>query len=264
MTRAEADGIPVLRPSSARDAEFQQDFAAWRPDLGVVVSYGQILNDAMLAIPTQGCVNIHGSLLPRWRGASPVQAALRAGDAVTGVSLQRVVRELDAGAVLAERTVELGAEDDASTLTSRLAELGAELVVDFLHELADGDLPAGESQDLARVTHCRKIRKEDGVLDWNRSADEVERFVRAMAGWPCAQTSLPDGTGLRVHRGRRGDGASGPVGSIASLDGEIGVICGDGNVYLIEELQREGRARMAAGEFLRGAGLRVEQQLEVN
>ena len=264
MTRAEAGGIPVLQPASARDADFQKAFAAWRPNLGVVVSYGQILDQAMLAIPTQGCVNIHGSLLPRWRGASPVQAALRAGDAVTGVSLQKVVRELDAGAVLAERSVELGLDDDAPTLTGRLAELGAELVVDYLRELGDGRLPEGEAQDPTRVTHCRKIRKEDGMLDWGCSADEVERFVRAMAGWPCAQTSLPDGTGLRIHRGRRGAGASGPIGSIASLDGEIGVICGDGTVYIIEELQRQGRARMAAGEFLRGAELCVGEQLEVN
>lgn len=257
VTRAEAAGIPVLRPDSARDAGFQRDFAAWRPELGVVVSYGQILDEALLAIPDHGCVNVHGSLLPRWRGASPVQAALRAGDARTGVSLQRVVRELDAGAVLAERATAIGADEDAPSLTARLAALGAELLADFLREVGDGPLPAGVEQDPALVTHCRKVRKEDGLLDWSWPAEEVERFVRAMAGWPVAQTTLPDGGGLRVHRGRLGGRGAGAAGAVQVDGEEIGVICGDGGVYLLEEVQREGKARMAAADFQRGAGLQA-------
>lgn len=279
VERAEAEGIPVLRPDSARDADFQVEFAAWRPQLGVVVSYGQILDEALLGIPERGCINLHGSLLPRWRGASPVQAALLAGDPRTGVSLQRVVRELDAGAVLAERATEVGAREEAPALTGRLAELGAGLLVDFLSEVGDGALPAGAEQDPAQVTHCRKVRKEDGLLDWTRPAAEVERFVRAMAGWPVAQTTLPDGAGLRVHRGRlasaevdagaaavaaAGAGTrrpSGAPGTVCALGEEISVICGDGGVYLVEEVQREGKARMAAGDFLRGTELAMDTQL---
>lgn len=264
---AAARGIPVLRPESARAADFQQDFAAWRPELGVVVAYGQILDDALLAIPAQGCINLHGSLLPRWRGASPVQAALLAGDATTGVSLQRVVRELDAGDVLAERAVEIGPREEAPELAARLAETGAGLLVDFLREVGDGSLPEGTPQDPARVTHCRRVRKAEGHLDWARPAEEVDRRVRAMAGWPVARTRLGDEL-LRIHRGRpetapdedAGGSSAAACGSApgtvlaADADG-IHVACGGGSTYRIEELQREGRARMAAGDFLRGLPL---------
>ena len=254
---AAARGIPVLRPESAREAGFQRDFAAWRPQLGVVVSYGQILDDALLAIPAQGCINLHGSLLPRWRGASPVQAALLAGDSRTGVSLQRVVRELDAGAVLAERAVPIAEREEAPQLTARLAELGAALTVDFLAALGDDVLPAGKAQDPAAVTHCRRLRKEDGHLDWQNPAPEVDRRVRAMAGWPVARTRLADGALLRIHRGQPLSAAAAAApGTVVAADAEgIRVTCGDGTVYLVEELQREGRARLLAGDFLRGTPL---------
>lgn len=258
VERAEASGIPVVRPESARDADFQEAFAAWRPQLGVVVAYGQILDDSLLAIPEHGCVNVHGSLLPRWRGASPVQAALLAGDTRTGVSLQRVVRELDAGAVLAEREVDIGEREEAPALTARLAQEGADLLADFLREVGDGPLPAGVEQDPAQVTHCRRVRKEEGHLDWGQPADEVDRRVRAMAGWPVARTRLAEEGLLRIHCGRP-DGAAtraGEPGTVLSADADgIRVLCGAGSIYRIEEVQREGRARMAAADFLRGLSL---------
>jgi methionyl-tRNA formyltransferase len=255
VTSAEAHGLPVLRPESARDATFKQDFAAWQVDVGVVVSYGQLLDQELLDLPRQGCLNLHGSLLPRWRGASPVQAALLAGDEVTGVCLQRMVLALDAGPVVAARETAIAADEEAPALFARLSELGAALTVDFLQEVADGGgvVPAGEAQDEAAVTVCRKIRKEDGCLDWSLPAAEVERRVRAMAGWPCGQTALPDGSGLKVHRGRMVAGAGAP-GTVLEIGDSLVVACGDG-AYAIEELQREGKARMAAADFLRGADL---------
>ena len=259
---ADARGIPVLRPESARDAEFQRAFADWSPDLGVVVAYGQILDDALLAIPAHGCVNLHGSLLPRWRGASPVQAALLAGDARTGVSVQKVVRELDAGAVLADAAVDVEAREEAPALTARLAALGAELLDGFLREVGDGPLPAGAEQDAALVTHCRKVKKVDGALDWARPAAEVDRLVRAMAGWPCAQTALPDGDGLRVHRGDpvADAPADAAPGTVLGVDDGLLVQCGAG-AFRVTELQRDGRGRMAAEEFLRGSALAVGEVL---
>lgn len=254
---AAARGVPTLRPARARDAEFLREFAAWRPDLAVVVAYGQILSREFLTTPRLACINLHGSLLPRWRGASPVQAALRAGDAETGVCLQRVVEELDAGEVLARRATPIGPREEAPALAARLAELGAALLREFLDALPEdaSALPPGEAQDAARVTHCRKIRKEHATLDWSASADEVERFVRAMAGWPVARTALADGGALLVHRGRAlAESSAAAPGTVLRLAPELVVACGAG-AYVIEELQREGRARLSAVEFLRGVRL---------
>ncbi len=256
---AKAQGIPVLRPESARDAAFQQDFAAWQADVGVVVSYGQLLDQALLDLPAQGCVNLHGSLLPRWRGASPVQAAILAGEEETGVSLQQMVLALDAGPVLAERSTPIGAREEAPELFARLAGLGADLLVEFFREIENsrGGLPRGKPQDESAVTVCRKVRKEDGVVDWSQSAEDMDRFVRAMASWPCAQTQLPNGDGLKIHRGHVVDEApDGAPGTIVALEPALLVACGNG-CFALEEVQREGKGRMVASDFLRGTSLAV-------
>ncbi|MDA1113423.1 MAG: methionyl-tRNA formyltransferase [Planctomycetota bacterium] len=258
---AEAKGIPVLRPESARDVDFQAEFQKWNADLGVVVSYGQLLDNAMLALPRLGCVNLHGSLLPQWRGASPIQAAILAGDSETGVSLQKMVLALDAGAVVAEAKVALLGNEEAPGLTKRLAELGAEFLVKTLQGFdSENALPDGDEQKEAHVTMCKKIRKADGVLDWSESAVAVERRVRAMSGWPSGQTWLPDGSGLRVHAGEVALSEEQQVlpGTILSLDNGIEVACGEG-VYRIVILQREGKARMEAKAFLQGTHLEVGQ-----
>lgn len=255
--------IPVLQPESARDPGFLAQVAALRPDLALVVSYGQILPPAFLTIPRLGCVNLHGSLLPRWRGASPVQAAILAGDADTGVCLQRVVEELDAGAVLAQCATRIAEGENAPELSARLATLGAALLREFLDALpADAAaLPPGEAQDPARVTRCRKIRKESAALDWSRPAEELDRAVRALAGWPVARTTLPDGGVLLVHRARPAParGAAAP-GTLLEIGAEITVACGTGALAILEA-QREGRARQPAAEFARGARLRTGDRL---
>jgi len=265
VSLAEAHALPILRPESARDATFQQTFAAWGAELGLVVSYGQLLDQAMLALPTHGCLNLHGSLLPRWRGASPVQAALLAGDAVTGVSLQQMVLALDAGPVLAERRTAIGPRETGPELFARLATLGAAFLADFLQQLAaEVLLPAGEPQDESAVTTCRKVRKEDGLVDWSASAGSVDRLVRAMAGWPCAQTTLPDGSGLKIHAGYvEGEAlSSSPApGTILAASPALTIACGEG-AFVIEELQRQGKARMAAQDFLRGSKLAAGEALQ--
>ena len=260
---AQRRGVAVLQPESARAPEFLAQFAALRPDLALVVSYGQILTPAFLQTPRLGCVNLHGSLLPRWRGASPVQAAILAGDAETGVCLQRVVAELDAGAVLARRATPIGAGENAPELQARLAVLGAQLLREFLDGLPaeSAALPPGETQDPARVTHCRKIRKEQAALDWTRPAAELERCVRAMAGWPVARTALPDGGVLLVHRARAAEGAAGAEpGALLAAGAEI-VVASAPAPQAIQEAQREGRARLSAAELARGARLQAGQRL---
>lgn len=279
---AEEHDVEVLRPARARDADFLEALRALAPELGVVVSYGQILPAELLAIPRQGCINLHGSLLPRWRGASPVQAAILAGDEESGVCLQRVVEELDAGPVLAERRVALAEDERADELFQRLAWLGAELLVEFLGTLGDGTLPEGRPQEESAVTACRKVRPPDGVIDWSASAQHVDRLVRAMWGWPWARTHLPEGPEVRILAGQPvesvpvpgADGLSAsppdavpqastlaPVpGEVLSRDGGLFVTCGDG-IYRVDRLQRAGKAALDAADFLRGARLRVGDRL---
>jgi len=255
---ADASGIPALRPESARCPEFKHDFAAWNADVGVVASYGQILDEEFLALPRCGCLNLHGSLLPRWRGASPIQAAILAGDDVTGVSVQRMVLELDAGNVIAETALPIGPRESSPELFDRLVTAGAELTLQVVRDgVAAGDFPTGTAQDESAVTVCRKLRKDAGNIDWSSTAADVDRRVRAMAGWPCAQTTLPDGTPLKVHGGDyRNDTMRASPGAIVSLDDGLSVACGEG-VFRINELQRQGKGRMMAVDFLRGNKLEV-------
>ncbi len=281
VVAAEQADVPVLRPASARNGEFLDQLRALEPDLGVVVSYGQILSDELLATPKFGCINVHGSLLPRWRGASPVQAAILAGDQESGVCVQKMVAALDAGAVLAERSVVLSPDERAFELFDRLKRLGAELLADFLDQVGDGPLPAGEAQDENAVTFCKRIRPLDGRISWQQTSTQIDRLVRAMAGWPWAQAQLPNGDAVRILRGEassfrpEGDSSAGNGGGehsveagqdgsgdgeILRLDGGIFVRCGEG-VFRIDELQRAGKAALAAADFLRGRPLQIGEKL---
>jgi methionyl-tRNA formyltransferase len=254
--------IPVLRPESARAFDFKASFASWDADVGVVTSYGQILDAELLAIPRCGCLNLHGSLLPRWRGASPIQAALLAGDTETGVSVQRMVLALDAGNVIAEQRCTIGPRETASQLFERLVVAGSALLLDVMRAgLAAGDFPVGHPQDAAAVTVCKRVQKKEGKIDWATPALDIDRRVRAMSGWPGAQTNLPDGMPIQIHMGEiRNDFESAAPGTVISLDGGIGVACASGT-FVITELQRQGKARLAAEDFLRGAKLAVGEVL---
>ncbi|MCH2100584.1 MAG: methionyl-tRNA formyltransferase [Planctomycetes bacterium] len=260
---AEAYGVPVLRPERADSPEFLAAAASLRPDLGVVVAYGEILQKPLLDMPREGFINLHGSLLPRWRGASPVQAAILAGDEVSGVSVQRVVEALDAGAVLAEREVALSPVERGDELFVRLSEVGADCLVAFMHSVGEGPLPAGQEQDEDHVTHCRKIFRSEGIVDWASSAVEIDRLVRAMYGWPWAQAILPSGVHVRLLEGQPAGNFSTEAahGTVVDTMGGLFVAAGEG-VYRIDRLQRTGKAALASDEFLRGTPVEVGARMK--
>lgn len=264
---AEAQGIVLLRPESARDPAFQAQLRALQPDVLLVASYGELLDDTLLAIAPRGALNVHGSLLPRWRGASPVQAAILAGDARTGVSIQRMVRKLDAGDVLLARETDIESEETGGELTARLAALGAEAALLALDLVQTG---RGEftPQDEALVTHCRKIPKSAGWIDWSQPAAQLARHVRAFTPWPGARSRLADGRELTVVRARaelETPDAPRSLVDRVSLDpgaldrdalgrGELRVATGAGWLQLLE-VQPAGKRALEVGEWLRGARL---------
>lgn len=186
---ARAKGIPVLQPESARDPAFLEAFAALKPDVAITAAYGQILSDAFLAIPKRGTINIHPSLLPKYRGATPVPAALLAGETTSGVSILFTVKKLDAGNIILQESTPIAANETAGALTSRYFELGAQMLLAALAKLEDLAF-VGTPQDERRVTICRKIEKQHGLIDWDLSAEEIYNRFRAYDPWPGTYTFL--------------------------------------------------------------------------
>ena len=246
---AAARGIPVRIPVTLRDAEAQADFAALRLDAAVVAAYGLILPKPVLDAPRLGCLNIHASLLPRWRGAAPIQRAILAGDAETGVTIMQMEEGLDTGPMLLAERVPIGPDTTAGALHDRLAALGARLVVEALRGLANGTLEAAP-QPQEGATYAPKLDRAEGRLDWRRPAAELERKVRALAPRPGAWFEC-EGERIRVLAAETaaGEGVPGTV-----LDDRLTVACGCGALRPIR-VQREGRQAMDAAAFLRGRDL---------
>ncbi len=245
---AEELGLEVFQPEKIRAPESVARLAALAPELIVVVAYGQIIPRSVLAIPPRGVVNVHASLLPRHRGAAPVNHAILSGDRVTGVTIMRMDEQLDHGPVLAERATPIGPREDAAALADRLAVVGAELLVETLARL-DEIVPV--EQDHAAATLAPKLSREDGELDWTLDAAEIDRRVRGLRPWP--GVTLPLGGGrVKVLRGRPGDG-SGRPGEVLSVgrDG-VEVAAGRGS-YVLEEVQPPGRRPMPARAVVAGA-----------
>jgi methionyl-tRNA formyltransferase len=247
-------GLKVWQPERMRDEEALRIFLAQPLDLACVVAYGQILPQAVLDAPRLGCVNLHASLLPRWRGAAPIEWALAAGDAQIGVSIQKMVFRLDAGDVLLAQSRTLGPEDDAPGLHAELALSGADLLARAVEGLAAGTL-RGERQDEARVTLAPLLKKSDGFLDFSRERGDILRRFRAFKERPGVSTALEHGDTLKVLAMR--DAGPGPGGAGRLLEiGEQGfrVACGDGSVWL-ERLRPPSGKSMAAVDYARGHAL---------
>lgn len=251
-------GVPVQQPERLRDAEAFDDLAALRPDVIVVMAYGQILRRAVLELPSVACLNLHASLLPRWRGAAPIQAAISAGDAVTGITVMHMAEGLDTGDILLSRETEIAADDTGGTLHDRLADLAPLALEDALDRLVGGDAPRIPQGDAA-VTLTRKLTREDGRIDWSRPALEIERLIRAMNPWPGASGEVLAGEAMRKIKVFGGKNASGAPtlgeGAVGEIDGSVMVGAGDG-CLILDEVQAEGRRRMAARDWLRGLRVR--------
>lgn len=243
---AVAHDIPVFQPPTLRNADAQAELAALEPDLMVVVAYGLILPQAVLDIPRLGCINSHASLLPRWRGAAPIQRAVEAGDAESGVTVMRMEAGLDTGPMLLKVITPIGAEDTGGSLHDRLASMGPGAVVQAIAGLADGSLQ-GEVQDDALATYAHKLNKDEARIDWSRPAVELERLVRAFNPWPVCHSTL-DGESVKVLAAQlsTGQGAPGEILS-ASKDGLV-VACGEGALSLTR-LQLPGGKALAFSDL---------------
>jgi methionyl-tRNA formyltransferase len=252
---AQRHGLPVLQPQSLKNEAARAELAELHADVLVVVAYGLILPQAVLDLPRLGCVNIHASLLPRWRGAAPIQRAILAGDAETGVSIMQMDAGLDTGPVLLKRSVSIGENETSGSLHDRLAALGAPALLEALEGLAAGTLRA-EPQASAGATYAEKLQKTEAPIDWSREASAIERQVRAFNPWPVAETRL-GGEQLRIFMARaQNEGSSGvtPGTVISARDDAIVVACGVGALN-IAELQRSGRRPMTAREFMNSCEL---------
>ena len=246
---AVARGIEVDQPEKLRTEEQRARLAACAPDLLVVAAYGLILPKAVLELPRLGCLNIHASLLPRWRGAAPIHRAIEAGDAETGITIMQMDEGLDTGAMLLRRALPIAADDTTASLHDRLAALGGECIVDALAALQRGELVA-TPQPAEGVTYAAKIGRAEAAIDWTRPAAEIERAMRAFDPFPGAASSLRD-TVVKCWSGKVVPG-SGEPGSVLAVDDEgITIACGR-DALRCTVLQRPGSKRLPAGEFLRG------------
>ena len=253
-----AHGIPVAQPITLKDPAGRAELEAWRPDLLVVVAYGLILPSAVLSLPRLGCVNIHGSLLPRWRGAAPIQRSILAGDALTGVTIMLMDVGLDTGPMLLEKETPIESADTGGSIHDRLSVLGAAALLEALEGYQAGTLTP-VPQPAAGVTYAAKIDKSEALLDWGQDAAELDRRVRAFNPWPVTETRL-EGEQLRVFAASVVEGASSAEigvepGTIRSVsDSGVIVQCGRGQLSL-QQLQRPGRRAVPAAEFIRGVQL---------
>ncbi|HXB53776.1 MAG TPA: methionyl-tRNA formyltransferase [Vicinamibacteria bacterium] len=249
-----ARGIPVLQPPRVRDPQALEALRALSPELQVVVAYGQILPRSVIEIPPRGTVNVHGSLLPRYRGAAPIAWAIASGETETGVTTMLIDEGLDTGPILLARSTPIGPEETAAELEPRLARLGAELLLETVRGLGDGRLQP-QPQDQALAGYAPLLKKEDGRIDWTAPSDVVARRVRGFNPWPGTYT-LWQGRVLKVLRARPAPGGPGEPGTVVRVDREgLVVACGHGTRLDLLEVQLEGRRPVVASAFSSGARL---------
>ncbi len=244
-------GLRVEKPATLKDPAAQELVRAVAPDVMVVAAYGLLLPAEVLAIPRSGCLNIHASLLPRWRGAAPIQRALLAGDLETGVDIMQMEKGLDTGPVLLEKRIAIGAGETAGELTARLAALGAQAVVEALRSLPT---LVPRPQDASRATYAAKVAKSEARIDWSRSSEEIDRLVRAFNPAPGAEAALGK-EALKVWKARVVPGQGAP-GEVLEAEGDRLVVATGSGALALLEIQKPGGRRVSASEFLRGARLR--------
>lgn len=273
---AESKGIPVYTPKSLKSLEAQAEFAAHDLDVAVVAAYGLILPKAVLEAPRFGCLNIHASLLPRWRGASPIQRAIWAGDTQTGITIMQMDEGLDTGPEISKRSLPIKAETTSSTLHDALAILGGEMIVEVLGRLTKTrERLAANAQDDAEYTYAPLLKKEDGQIHWNQSAVQIERQIRALNPWPGVFGVIGEKrfkiveSSLRAERSnpKSGEIALSPLaprndemerGKILNKQGDV--VCGDGSVLRLVKIQPEGKAAMDFAALLNGKYLQIGER----
>ena len=252
-------GIEVFQPETLKDASAQSRIEEAKADVMIVAAYGLIIPTNVLNMPRLGCYNIHASLLPRWRGAAPIQRSLLAGDKETGVTIMEVVPALDAGAMISKGIVTITELDTAQTLHDALAKTGAELMVQAMEKLSKNGALDSTPQDESLVTYAEKLQKSEATIDWNKSADAISKQVRAFNPFPVA-TAILNGEVCRIWMATKKPG-KGRAGEVIATNETIDVACGE-DVLCIHELQLPGGKRLKAREFLTGRQLTVGTQFE--
>lgn len=260
---AERHSIATLKPVKIRTAEFAAELKAFEPDLIVVAAYGRILPDAILEAPKIAPINVHASLLPRHRGAAPIEGAILAGDVETGVTIMKIVEQMDAGPSYLRRTIPIAPDDTQGTLKGKLAELGVAALLEAI-ELAMRGALVETAQDETLATYTSIVKKQDAVIDWSESAVQIERMTRAYDPWPVARTRVAGGEEMLVWRAavENSDAIGEMPGTIVSVTPYPVVQCGVGRLRLVE-VQAPGRKRMPAADFFRGQRIKVGARLGV-
>lgn len=247
-----AHSIPVFTPEKISVPEEIERLKSFKPDFCVVVAYGQILKLPVIEAPLYGTINVHSSLLPRWRGAAPIQWAILGGDSETGVTTMMIAPKLDAGDMLLQEKTKISNDDTAESVHDRLSEMGARLILPTLEGLKNGTLKR-QVQDETLVTYAHKLTKEMEVLDWSKSANEVDLRVRALNPWPGTKIETVDGLKIKIKKGRPIHDVPGKhtAGELQTFGGGLMIACGTG-VYQIYELQEEGKKAISGPDFLNG------------
>jgi methionyl-tRNA formyltransferase len=256
-------GIPVFQPEKLRLPEAFSQLQAWSPDLIVVAAFGQILRQEVLSLPHHGCINVHASLLPRWRGAAPIQAAILAGELETGITIMKMDSGVDTGPILSQRSLAIHPQDTASSLATRLSNLGAELLLETLPGYLSGSIQPRLQPDQG-ITYAPMLRKVDGLLDFSQPAQVLERRIRAMHPWPATSMDW-EGQSLKIlsaHVDRSTNRNNRPPGCRTVEAGMPAVVTGDNNLLVLDEVQPAGRRAIPGRAFLAGARNWQEKNLE--
>lgn len=248
-------GISIMQPATLKDIEIQQKLSAFQADVMVVAAYGLILPQAVLQIPRYGCLNIHASLLPRWRGAAPIQRAILAGDKETGITIMQMDEGLDTGAMLLKKSCPINPNDNAQILHDKLEKLGAEAITETLKKLDQNSL-IKTAQDGTQATYAAKLNKREAELDWTKSATQLERTVCAYNPVPVAYSSI-NGATIKIWQASKAEEGEGEPGTVLAIDKQgIRVVCGQGSLYL-EVMQRPNGKSLPAFQFVQGFTIKV-------